>query len=49
MADKFAEPVIIGRVRQSGVQWEPADKSPSSRVQGSLAVAFHPNTAAVIQ
>jgi hypothetical protein len=34
MADEFAEPVIIGRVRHSGVHWEPADKSPGSRVQG---------------
>ena len=22
MVDEFAEPVILGRVRQSGVQWE---------------------------
>ena len=28
MADEFAESVMIGRVRQPGVQWEPADKGP---------------------
>jgi hypothetical protein len=38
MADEFAEPVMIGRVRQPGVQWEPADKSPGSRVQGWQAL-----------
>jgi hypothetical protein len=34
MADEFAELVVIGRVRQPGMQWEPADKSPGSRVRG---------------
>ncbi len=38
MADEFAEPVIIGRVRQPGMQWDPADKSPGSRVQGWQAM-----------
>jgi hypothetical protein len=38
MADEFAESVTIGRVRHSGVQWEPADKSPGSRVQGWQAM-----------
>jgi hypothetical protein len=41
MADEFAEPVIIGRVRQPGMQWEPADKSPGSRVQGLASDARH--------
>jgi hypothetical protein len=38
MADEFAESVIINGARQSGVQWEPADKSPGSRVQGWQAM-----------
>ena len=38
MADEFAESVIINGVRHSGVQWEPVDKSPFSRVQGWQAI-----------